>query len=1240
MNQRGSRAILIAACLLHISAGWLCGQTNQIIYSNSLQSGWMDESWATVNLSNTSPRLQGFSKSISVFCTEYAALQLTHTPSSTEFFSDLTFWLNGGASGGQVLTVTGTLDGSDQTLYTLAPLATNEWQQFTIPLSALGVSNQTDFDGIWIWNNNGFTIPTFYVDDIVLLGGLPPPSPPPSTTVLSIYSNALVNGWQDWGWATLNYENTSPVYPGCTDSISVTIPSAWEGIQILHPDMSDAAYASVSFWLNGGASGGQNLQMYGMVDTNGVENTWTTAHHLGSPQANTWTSYTVQLSDLGVANIGNFTGFVIQDAAGMAEPTFYLDDIQLNGIPPLVASAGGNVTNCTGGGATIGGNPAASGGTGGYTYSWTPSTGLSSTTVANPTASPANTTTYTVIITDSSQAAAYDSMTLTVSPNDAATAGAGGNQAITAGSSTSGLGGVVGGGATGGIWTTSGSGTFAPNSTTLNAIYDPSAADVAAGTVTLTLTTTGQLSPCSAATAQAVVRIMSTMMIYSNALVNGWVNSSYGTAVNLSNTSRVYTGCRDSISATIASGYNAFQLAHSPMTNGGYDSISFWLNGGATGGQILQMYGSLATGTQSGRFALNIPPANTWLQYSVPLSALGVADATNFTGFAIQDIAGTPEPAFYLDNIQLSSAAAPAVTQLAVNAGQSIRTADARWFGMNVAMWDSALDTPQSIASLAAMGAQALRWPGGSDSDLYHWVEDQSVGNSYTWPTSQANFIQVITNVNAETMTTVNYGTGTPQEAAAWVAYCNAATNSAVPLGTDQYGINWQTAGFWASLRASAPKATDDGTNFLRISRTAPLGFKYWEIGNEVYGSWETDSNTPPNDPSTYAARAGAYFSLMKEVDPTIKIGVVVTPGANSYPHYADEPAVDPVTKQTNFGWTPILLATLNSRGVTPDFAIHHRYAQSGGGESDAGLLQSSGGWAFDAANLRGMINDYMGTNGTNIELICTENNSVSSNPGKQTVSLVNGLFKMDSLAQLMQTEFNGLFWWNLRNGGDTYGNNVSTSLYGWRPYGDYGVLEGTDLYPTYYTTALMTNFVQAGDTVVSAASDWSLLPVYAVKRQDGCLTVLTINKDPVNTLIGQVSVAGFTPGSEVAVYSYGIPQDDAAEYGAGSPDIAQSALFISSANFNYSFPPYSATVMVLSPPPAELRPLSLMRTTGQFVLQIQGQADISYVLQSSTNLINWTSVSTNTLPGGALNITNTVVPSLPQQYWRVIGQP
>jgi hypothetical protein len=741
-----------------------------------------------------------------------------------------------------------------------------------------------------------------------------------------------------------------------------------------------------------------------------------------------------------------------------------------------------------------------------------------------------------------------------------------------------------------------------------------------------------------------MVSVAQNMAIYADSLVNGWLDYSYSTTRNFANTSPVHSG-NDSISATITSAWGGIQLYHLKMTNTAYASISLWLNGGASGGQQLQMYGNLNVGgsstAQSARYHLNTPLANAWQQYLVPLSALGVANATNFTGFAIQDSAGSAEPTFYLDDIQLVNAAGPAVTHLTVNASQPIRTADARWFGMNVAVWDSAFDTPQTVTVMTNMGTRALRFPGGSDSDDYHWVYNRQDDDNWSWNTSLASFIHVITNLNGQAMTTVNYGTGSTNEAAAWVAYVNAATANSQSLGVDALGTNWHTAGYWASLRAATPLGTDDGKNFLRIHRSSPLGFKYWEIGNEVYGaSWETDSNSVPHDPYTYALRARDYISLMKAVDPTIKIGVVVTPGEDSYVNNTSHPVVNPRTGLTHYGWTPVLLATLTSLGVTPDFAIHHRYPQNPGGEDDTGLLGSSTGWASDAANLRQMITDYVGSNGTNIELLCTENNSVSSNPGKQSVSLVNGLFMADSLAQLMQTEINGLFWWNFRNGGDNYTGNNNSSLYGWRLYGDYGVLEGTDLYPPYYTAKLMRYFAQAGDTVITAASDYSLLSTYAVRRVNGSLTILTINKDPVNTLTGQLVVASFTPASGGSVYSYGILQDNAAKTGIGSPDIAQTNFSVAGTNFSHAFPPYSATVLTLSPAQATLAAVPIPPEASQFVFQLQGQAGVPYVIQCSTNLTAWTSISTNTLVGNTLNITNSLVPFQPKQFWRAIWQP
>ena len=70
------------------------------------------------------------------------------------------------------------------------------------------------------------------------------------------------------------------------------------------------------------------------------------------------------------------------------------------------------------------------------------------------------------------------------------------------------LNGTVGGFATIGTWS-GGTGTFTPNASTLNAIYHPGAADIAAGNVTLSLTTNDPdgTGPCSAVTSSVIITI-------------------------------------------------------------------------------------------------------------------------------------------------------------------------------------------------------------------------------------------------------------------------------------------------------------------------------------------------------------------------------------------------------------------------------------------------------------------------------------------------------------------------------------------------------------------------------------------------------------------------------------------------------------------------------------------------------------------------------------------------------------
>ena len=507
---------------------------------------------------------------------------------------------------------------------------------------------------------------------------------------------------------------------------------------------------------------------------------------------------------------------------------------------------------------------------------------------------------------------------------------------------------------------------------------------------------------------------------------------------------------------------------------------------------------------------------------------------------------------------------------IAVDASKLVRTVDERVPGLNAVMWDGLTGSSQTISLLQAADVRTIRIPGGSLSDEYHWRTNTNLANTWTWSAGFNAFVQLITGLKAQAFVTVNYGTGTPEEAAAWVAYANASDTATANtlntvIGTDAKGYNWQTAANWANLRAAAPLTVNDGMNFLRMGRASALGLKYWEIGNENYGSWETDEQAVKNDPTTYANRAKDYIAKMKAVDPTIKIGVVV------------------VTSRENASyrnWTPVMLARLKVLGVTPDFVIYHRYEQAPAAdqpsnpESDAGLLQKAKTWPQDAADLRQQLTDYLGAvEGAKVELVVTENNSVYAKTGKQTTSLVNGLFLADSVGNILQTEFNALLWWDLRNGAES-GNNNSSSLYGWRGYGDYGILNASyDPYPTYYAMKLLAKFARKLDTVVSATSNNALLTAFAVKSIEGPLKLLVINKDPANPLNASITLTGYNPPAAAYVHSYGKTQDDAARTGSGSADIATTTMAVSGASFSASFAPYSVTVISLdstaTPPPA-----------------------------------------------------------------------
>jgi hypothetical protein len=175
------------------------------------------------------------------------------------------------------------------------------------------------------------------------------------------------------------------------------------------------------------------------------------------------------------------------------------DDVKITVDPLPVADAGINDTICNGSSTQL--NASASTGQG-LSYSWTATGGYSS-NAQNPTVSPASTTTYTLEVTDKHGCTSTATVTVVVDPAPTADAGPntddvceGNNYSLSAATATNN---------SGVTWTTSGTGTFT-NANATNPAYIPSAADIANGSVTLTITAQSA-GACPDATDQITITI-------------------------------------------------------------------------------------------------------------------------------------------------------------------------------------------------------------------------------------------------------------------------------------------------------------------------------------------------------------------------------------------------------------------------------------------------------------------------------------------------------------------------------------------------------------------------------------------------------------------------------------------------------------------------------------------------------------------------------------------------------------
>jgi hypothetical protein len=402
--------------------------------------------------------------------------------------------------------------------------------------------------------------------------------------------------------------------------------------------------------------------------------------------------------------------------------------------------------------------------------------------------------------------------------------------------------------------------------------------------------------------------------------------------------------------------------------------------------------------------------------------------------------------------------------------------------GVNMAVWYDLVGNQSGILNaFQSAGITQVRWPGGSDSDLYHWATNTECDNGYADSNDTfSNFVSdMALPAKLDVALTANYGSnstcnggGEPSEAAAWVA------------------------------AAVAAKVTPS----------------HMTVGNEQYGSWEYDLYTTPidtPDPTQYASLVvgtAGFYNAIKTASPNTLVGIDVD---------ADN---------TAGGWDNTVMS--DAKG-SYDFVEYHYYPEAPGSENDTFLVQQA---AQELTTNINTLKSELAEWGTpNTPIYVGEIGGPYTMPGKQSWSITQGLYAGQVLGEMMNDGVSRLTWW-IGFGGCSTSGNLSPSLYGWQNFGGYNIFsdgpdDGPDcpgagatgtMSPTARAFQLFSQMGVNGQTVLTAtvAGDTTDVRAYAATNPSG--TSLWLFNDNEN-LAQPVSItlSGKSSSSSVTVTTY-----------------------------------------------------------------------------------------------------------------------
>lgn len=432
------------------------------------------------------------------------------------------------------------------------------------------------------------------------------------------------------------------------------------------------------------------------------------------------------------------------------------------------------------------------------------------------------------------------------------------------------------------------------------------------------------------------------------------------------------------------------------------------------------------------------------------------------------------------------------------------------------------------IEKFKAINTPVVRWPGGTPSEYYHWLDGvgpvekrpetllpglclASPGETNAFGTDE--FMDFCRLIGAEPYICANVGTGTPEEAANWIEYCNRNGNT-------QY----------AAMRKNN-------------GHPEPYGVKYWGIGNESY-FWHT--------PKSYSLLVNQYAKIMKTMADT-SISLIAAGHNDPHVQYGKE-------------WNYEVLK--NASEFLDFISLHAYYFYDDYYDVVACPLKAEP----EIARLRKLINELVREN-NKLEITMDE-----WNIWHKEAKTYNGLMQKCTLMDGLYAA--GMFHVFHRNCDIVTMANFC-DLVNQLPAIVTNNEGGLYVNPIYLAFVMYTQhtgkIALQSDVEVAGYRGTEKLHVAYVPYLDcsatlieetGHVSLAVINRHQKQEIVTEINIQGLRPGKKAKIYVLNAPEVTAAN-DFDHPEnivVAESSFTGAGTDFTYTFPAHSVTILELIP--------------------------------------------------------------------------